>query len=334
MRLIRRIWHGLKLRRDLVFPLIMCVMSIAGTVMAFVAVQPPQYLLAVVFGLLGMIAMSWAAVPYLSSYALPFSRVWLSMKGARRWLKGQLGREHSLLRDWGVRDVYVIGVACTDIAYLFEEVVSELKQGVSFHIVMVDPSNPDVLPNGAITKWETPKDVRTFVQEPLAEHLREMAKTYREESGRQDLSNVLLRLANQLEDDHLVSHSTCIEVSAALWKLAEEEAHMRETQCGAHVSIYYVDYLPFARQWLIGRKILLYSMYVGHPGVGIDNPVFGYTVPPEKGAILERATYFCTEMVSKLAKKACPASPRSGLLTHGAQHPEDLELAEGEAGSA
>jgi len=211
------------------------------------------------------------------------------------------GDRPHLLRA-GIDSVTVIGVACTDIADLYEVVVNGVRAGISFTVILVDPQSKDVCKGGIIGKWEDWTLVDKEVIKPLLKQLNNLQAEFENNA---DVKSKIAELVGKIEDLYvkttdLSQHSVCITVCQELWELAGRHA-MRMSHKAGTVIVLLDDELPFARQWIFGKKAVLYSAYVGYPGVGVDNPVFCYSALDEPGSdVAERALHYADQLVDKI----------------------------------
>ena len=306
-RWLRHLWLTITIRQHLILPfifsLISALISLVGTIAALMMLKSAPYWLIIILSSLFLLSTAYITIYFIHGPKLHYSDFWPNTKGARKWLKPKMTGNPSHLHRCGVGTVTVLGVACTDIGYLFEEIVEAISAGVTFRVVMVNPESPDVGPGGVIKKWEHDREVEVVVQRPLANELDKLASRY-EKNGRADRGREFRRLKIQLEHKDYTDHSECIKVCGKAWSLAAKEAKARIPKTMGSVSIYYLDDLPFARQWVLGDKAFLYSLYVGHPGIGTDNPVFCYSVlegnAEGSGEMCQRAAYYADQLIAKL----------------------------------
>lgn len=229
---------------------------------------------------------------------LPYSDFWISMRGARKWIRMKLKKNSSAVnRSFG--EVIVMGIATTDIVYLFNYVVSNLMSGVRFKVIMVNPEflgDEDVEDIG---NWESGDIVRDKVQEPLIEELERLSKHYKKENPR--LKDKLNELRSNLLDSNLTSHTACIDVCARLWKLAEDEAKKRKNIDSGRVliDIKYINEFPQLRLWIFGELAFVCSVYIGFRGVGVDSPVFCYSVDSDERniTVVKRALHYVNQLL-------------------------------------
>ncbi len=209
------------------------------------------------------------------------------------------------LKQHGVEKVTITGVACTDIGYLFEEIVQAIHSGVHFRVLMVNPdSKKDI---DILKMWENNNDVAEKVQKPLKERLEKLATNY--ESRKAETASRLRELASQLQTNGFIDHSTCIKVCAEVWCLADAEAKARDSfHTKGDVSFYHLKELPFVRYWVFDDKDVRYSVYGGRPGVGIgtESAVFCYSSlsgSEPHGLAAKRAAHYIETLI-----KACDDS--------------------------
>ncbi len=302
MKAIRKALGTVELRRDLLPPLAATLLSGAGTIVTIWAVTPRNYWVLSIFAGVFLLSLVWIAVPFLTAWMLPYTDFWLSWKGAAKWLKPKLvGKRRHLIHAYGVETIATIGVACTDIGHLFDEIVQAVASGVSFKVFMVNPDNSALM--DTLKKLESnTKQIKEVVQEPVSKKLAKLAGRD-EAAGNAKRAQTLRSLAGRLEAEGYCDHSECIRVCEELWLLAGAAGREATLHPSATIQIYRMDELPFARQWVIGDKALLYSTYPGHPGVGTDNPVFCHSAIDGKVegsvAIAERAELYVEQLTNK-----------------------------------
>lgn len=297
---LKRLRIVFSLRKDLIFPLTVTPLSVAGAIASIYRASPNYWILAVSLAL-AAVSILWLTVPLFRAWRLSYSDVWLNMQQARNWIRPRLFGNPSYLQRCGVNQITVIGVACTDIGDLFREVAEAVGSGMSFRVCLVNPNHSDVGENGVIKQWEHDGSVSTVVQKPLTRKLEQLA-TYYEGQMKHRVAGELRRLKGRLEAKNLTDHADCIRVCQELWLLAAKEGVENRMRGGGGISTYYCDDLPFAKQWIFEDRALVFSTYVGHPGVGVDNPVFCYSSfenAEGPGEIARRATYYAERLIEK-----------------------------------
>lgn len=302
MNTIRRLRRTVELRRDRIPALATAALSAAGLLVAIWAVTPRNYWLLGIFTGVLLLSLLGIALPYLTAWRSPYSDLWLSWKGAVRWLKPKLAGNPSPLQRCGAHTITVIGVACTEIGPLFDRIVEAVSSGHSFRVVMVNPDNAGLM--DILSELEHPDEVRRLVQRPLADKLTELAARYGKDQSCAVEATQLFELGQRLASKDFCDHSECIRVCAELWRLADRMATRTPQHSAASIKIRYMDELPFAHQWVVNPAALLYSVYAGHPGVGTDNPVFCHSGIgndlEEHGDRIRRAAFYAEQLIGRL----------------------------------
>jgi hypothetical protein len=292
--MLKKLRLQLKLRSHLKKDIPIIILSAIGA--AFSIIGPIHNYLISKLILLAILFVSIISIYQEIWSKLPWADFWLTGAKTRSWLKPRLAGNPSQLRAVdGVTTITVIGVSCTDIAYLFEEVIDSICSGISFRIAMMNPEHEDVGPRGIIKDLEPDAIVSKVVQAPLDNEIKKLAQKYSEDPSKDRLVSRLNAMRTKLREGNYCDHSTCIKVCEELWLLAGKEAKLRKS-INSTIRIYYLNELPFARQWIIGDRHLLYSIYVGHPGVGVDNPMFYQ----KEGAEGKRAESYANKLIERL----------------------------------
>src|SRR6266852_983917 len=260
LRRLRLLGGALRLHKALLLVIWAALIGTIGTVASVSQLRPPHpwalrttYVLAVFYFAFFVFSM-------FNALRVPYSDFWPTTKSARKWIRPKLqGERPYLMGHANVRTVTVIGVACTDIAYLFSEVVQALSAGISFRVIMVDRNHADVSNEGVLSHWEDRNLVRKEVIEPLAKQLGELRTKF------ENIANIKVQISQLLSSideldakQELSQHSVCIRVCKKLWELADAHAKTIRSEAGT-VSIYLDNELPFARQWVFGNGAVLYS---------------------------------------------------------------------------
>jgi hypothetical protein len=249
-----------------------------------------------------------------SGWQVRYTDFWRNWSGARPWLRRTLGR----LSEEGIGSITVMGVAATDIAFLFDEVVTALSRGVDFDILTISARETTLL--RILKEFEGGPEVRRVVQLPIAEELGNRIRVW-ESQDRNGLAKQIRKLRARLEAEGYTDHATCIQVCEELWMVAQQEAASREAEAGS-VTIYHQAQLPFTRQWIIGDRAIIFSVYVGHPGVGTDDAVFCYSTldgfARGAGAIAKRAKQYVDELKISGCTKAREGTQQDSSKEDGA----------------
>jgi len=302
MNIIPRLRRTVELRRDLIPALATAALSGAGLLVTTWAVTPRNYWLFGIFTGVLLLSVLGIALPYLTAWRLPYSDFWLGWKGAVRWLRPKLAGNPSPLQGCGAHTVTVIGVACTEIGPLFDQIVEAVNSGHSFKVVMVNPGNSALM--AILRDLEHADEVKRLVQKPLADKLKKLADRYGEDKTCAAEASQLFELGQRLASKDFRDHSECIRVCGELWLLAGRLGTREPKNPATAIEIRYMDELPFAHQWVVNPAALLYSVYAGHPGVGTDNPVFchsGIRSDLEKhGDEIRRAALYAQQLIERL----------------------------------
>ena len=232
-------------------------------------------------------------LPWKKWQQVPYYRSWAKMEYARPWIARQFQGRIPHVRKWGVKEITVIGVACTEIGYLFRTITKAVNSGISFRIIMVNPQNTELMQ--LLRKYDIDEEVQKLVQEPLAADLRKLVKYYNDCSNNRMEKEITPRI-NRLVQGNYMEHKICIEVCREMWQLAETEGKSNNPSNHAQISVYYCDEPPWAHQWIFGAKTYIFSPYTGFPGVGVDNPAFCTHVGVVAG---DRAHDYATWLVQK-----------------------------------
>ena len=302
MNTMRRLRWAVELRRDRIPALATAALSGGGLLVSIWAVTPRNYWLLGIFSGVLLLSLLGIALPYLTAWRLPYSDLWLSWKGAVRWLRPKLAGNPSPLQGCGTDTITVMGVACTEIGPLFDRIVEAVSSGHSFRVLMVNPDNSALM--DFLSELEHDDEVKRLVQKPLADKLKKLADRYGKDQSCAAEAAQLFELGQRLASKDFCDHSECIRVCAELWLLAGRMAARAPQHSPALIEIRYMNELPFAHQWVVNPAALLYSVYAGHPGVGTDNPVFCHSGIgddlKEHGDRIKRAALYVEQLIERL----------------------------------
>ncbi len=293
---LRRVWFVISSRRDSTLSAIWMIVSGIGVAATlWPGAAKTIALLRLIFAGWCVIFLSWLIVVFRQACQMNFTDFWPTTEGAHNWLRKKLKGDPPELTDrLAIRTLALIGVACTDIAYLFEEVVNGVAHGLNIDVFMVNPDNSTLM--SALKDLEPEHEVKKKVQAPMYSQLKRLESRYRPMND--ELAGCLHRLGQRLDQKDFKDHAECIRVCEDAWILAGVKGYERQ-KSGA-VRTYLLNELPWARQWALNDKALVYSVYAGHPGVGVDNPVFRHSIiDGREGKISRRASIYVDELRKK-----------------------------------
>lgn len=292
---LKKLWMASRRQSHLLWNLLILILSGIGAIASLGGFGiTPRFWLVIATWLILALAIVWSAIK-IRRIAL-ISEVWPNWQGARKWMEARLGDPETLKKD-GIDTIKFTGVSCTDIAFLFEVLVKAMQGGITFEIYMVNPGSTEL---DFVKELEPETEVVT-VQKALADKLMSLAKAYMGKDATR--ADQLQESAKCLDSDgrKYKDHAQCIKVCMKLWEIAKTEATRRDGKVDGSYQIHPNNELPFARQWILGNRELLYSTYVGHPGVGADNPVYLYAAGA--GDVLKRANHYADRLMKKVPEK-------------------------------
>jgi hypothetical protein len=293
--ILKRLHFAFHLRKD---SLLLVATTLVSAVGGIFGVYKPSNALVAGFAAISVLTIAWALLPAFRSLKSPYTEFFNKPSQGIAWLRARLRGKNCRFHALGVREVTVMGIACSDIGDLFHEVVNAAASGIRFRVVMLDPEHPAAQPEGLLPTLEPRAEVAHIVQRPLGNQLQQLKADFEDDSAVQDR---LSELFHELERSRYASHSVCIRVCTDLWYLADELARKRSRDSPPAIQVYFRNELPELRQWVLDGRALLYSVYAANPGVGADNPSFLLSALDGKaepfGLIAQRAQLTADEIV-------------------------------------